>query len=143
MKFSKLVLALPLLVSQSVFALTADKPDACPSIKALSAVGVSNAEFVEDGNLWVTYRPSNSFETADKWTLVVLPIEAKNASEAVSKANKSLPNLALFEGPSEEDGMWGCIYTNNDYSLMAIAVTPPLFGNWKALAHKFNVKITH
>ncbi|MGQ3888451.1 DUF4949 domain-containing protein [Legionella sp. CNM-1927-20] len=143
MKISKLVFALPLVISQSVFAVTSDKPDACPTVKALSSIGVSNAEFVEDGDAWVTYRPSNSFETADKWTLVVLPIEAKNASEAVSKANKSLPSLTLLEGPREEDGMWGCLYTNNDYSLMAIAVTPPLFGNWKGLAHKFNLKSTH
>jgi hypothetical protein len=143
MKFQKLVFALPFLISQSVFALTSDKPNACPTIKALSSVGVSNAEFVEDGNMWVTYRPSNGFETAEKWTLVVLPIEAKNASQAISKANTSLPTLALLEGPKEEDGMWGCLYTNKDYSLMAIAVTPPVFGNWKGLAHKFNLKTTH
>ncbi|WP_131782689.1 DUF4949 domain-containing protein [Legionella gresilensis] len=143
MKFSKLVFALPLLVSQSVFALTSDKPNTCPSLQALASVGVSDAESVDDGNIWLAYRPSNSFETTNKWTLAVAPIEAKSASEAIKKANKSIPSLALLEGPVEEDGMWGCLYANSDNSFMAIAVTPPLFGNWKALAHKFNVKITH
>ncbi|STX52656.1 hemin binding protein Hbp [Legionella busanensis] len=143
MKFSKLVLALPLLVSQSIFALTSDKPDTCPSPKALALVGVSNAETIDDGHLWLTYRPSNSFETTNKWTLVIAPIEAKSASEAISKVNKSISNLALLEGPEEEDGMWGCIYSNSDNSLMAITITPPVFIGWKNLTHKFNVKISH
>ncbi|WP_419419489.1 DUF4949 domain-containing protein [Legionella sp. D16C41] len=142
MKFQKLVFALPLLVSHSVFALTSDKPAACPSVKAFAAVGVSDAVAVE-GNNWAAYQPSNSFETANKWTLVVTPIEAKNARDAINQANKALPSLTLMAGPEEDKGMWGCIYTNKDYSLMAVAVTPPVFGSLKGLIHKFNLKTTH
>ncbi|MGQ3887951.1 DUF4949 domain-containing protein [Legionella sp. CNM-1927-20] len=144
MRFQKLVLTLPLLISQSVFALTADKPDACPTIKALSAVGVNSAEeFTKSG--WITYRSSNSFETVNNWTLVVFFIEADNASEALVKANKALPRLSLMVGPSETgDNEWTCVYTNNDQSLMALAVTPPVdFGNWKTLVHKFNLKTNY
>ncbi|STX52657.1 hemin binding protein Hbp [Legionella busanensis] len=144
MKFLSLVLAFPLLISQSAFALTIDKPNACPTIEALSAIGVSNAEeYIKSA--WITYRPSSSFGTANDWSFVVFIIEANSAAEAIAKTNSSLPSLSLVEGPVETKYKeWTCIYANNDQSLMAFAVTPPVdFGNWKSFIHKFNLKTTH
>ncbi|WP_419419488.1 DUF4949 domain-containing protein [Legionella sp. D16C41] len=145
MKFQKLVFALPLLVSHSIFALTSDKPTTCPSVEALAAIGVSDAISVteNDAGSWVAYQPSNSFETTNKWTLIVTSIEATNARDAINQANKALPSLNLIAGPEEVKGGWGCVYASNDYSLIADAITPPLLGDLKSFIHKFNLKTVH
>ncbi|STX29979.1 hemin binding protein Hbp [Legionella beliardensis] len=143
MKFQKLAFALPFLISQSVFAVSPDQPDACPQPEAFAAVGVNEVEFDELSSMWAAYRTSSSFETAHQWTLIVAPIDAENASDALNQANKALPGLTLNYGPEGEDGMWACLYSNANESLMAIAVTPPVLGDVKRLINKFNLKAIH
>ncbi|WP_419421470.1 hypothetical protein ACNVED_16205 (plasmid) [Legionella sp. D16C41] len=51
-------------LSQLIFALPFDKPNSCPSVSGLQAVGVS--EIVKDRGQWYGAVKSNNYDTNDK-----------------------------------------------------------------------------
>ena len=87
-----------LLISMSQFSSAAfAKPDSCPSISALKAVGVT--QIVHDEGLWYGAVQSAKYDTNDNWTFTIGQFEAKNEHEAKAQALNALSSLTLEQGP--------------------------------------------
>jgi hypothetical protein len=132
MKFKPLSLMLALFLTQSAFAATQiNQPEACPGINMLQSVGVNMAALNSEGG-WTSVHLKNNYNTPETWSFIVVGIDAKNETEALTKANTSLTWLDYLGGPGEGgifgDGKWSCIYKADGKQLgyFAVAVTPAL-----------------
>lgn len=125
-------------------------PVACPTVAALSAVGVNQAVPVE--NMWVMYQWKDKFGTADDWSLYVMAMgyDQANPAEIIPEINAKLINVKFTEGPVEQHKgnhtKWACTYELDEKDnadvpryLLAVTLTPPgvLSGNMaQSFMHK-------
>jgi hypothetical protein len=125
MKLMKIKLAvLTILLSISCFAIS--KPNACPKISALKAVGVKHAETSLMG--WQVYSDPNNFNTNELWAFVMLGDDkSQSEEEAIAKANANIGSLVLYSGPDKSSRNWECTYAleSTNEHIFGIAATEP------------------
>lgn len=100
------------------------KPDKCPGVAAIQAVGV-NSEYLEDNGhgMWMAGAINQPYDTNMTWNFIVANIAAATKHDAYLKAVDSLSSLALLGGPTESPfGGWSCVYsTNAGYEVRAFS----------------------
>lgn len=83
---------------QSVNATTMPKPEQCPSVASLKAVGIQLNEVFETYiGRWET-RTVNKFNTNNYWYFDIARIHANDQNEAHQKANDTLSTMILTSG---------------------------------------------
>jgi hypothetical protein len=125
MKFKLISASLAVLFSSAVIAGNLPpKPNHCPSVSALKAVGVNAARTMD--NDWVAFQSGNRYNTNAEWWFGV-GAGATNAKDAVTQGNAAIGSLQQqgemesFDDETSGAG-WACIYLSN--SAFAVAVTP-------------------
>jgi len=104
---------LSLAISSPTFAIV-PQPEKCPSVDLLQQSNIEHASYMEEHHAWIAIAPPQNYDTKDKWVLMVMPILAKDESEAVVNGQKSLNFIKFLKGPESTIGpMWDCTYTNN------------------------------
>jgi hypothetical protein len=116
------------------------QPSICPTVAALSSLGVSRTTLAIN-SLWFAGRRNQKYGTANNWTFIVGDIPAVDVNDAFLKATSSLPSLFLQAGPffDSEFDRWLCIY-GNAKGYPSIAFNPPLVGMDASIAqymHKY------
>lgn len=125
MKYRLFSLSLSLLLLQPALAASSDKPEKCPSVAAIAAIGVDDASLSMAG--WVAF-PSNSnyYDTREAWSFGII-VPASNKNEALQLARANLGSLSVMSDPVQTvttNKGWSCYYKNQqDY--YAVAFTPP------------------
>ena len=136
-KYSWLSLLVTFALSQSAFAQTIDKPEACPSIDAIKAVGVNDAGDSMLG--WLAHN-INHYNTKDKWLFGTL-VSATNKEDAIKEGNENIKQFSGVEGPQKipdnTDNTWACIYTSSDPNIFGLTITPVPPNNWIAQFSRF------
>lgn len=126
MKFKVLSLSIAMLFAQLSVAAPHKQVEACPSIAAVKAAGVS--QVVRDSTWgWFGFNTSQ-YDTNEKWTFtILLGGQSQDEEAARDKANVKLSLLDQVEGPkhSTDHGAdhWICAYAGSNQSF-AVAVTP-------------------
>jgi hypothetical protein len=101
------------------------KPESCPSVAALQAVGVSY--MVKESDFWYGAVDSNHYGTSDNWTFGVGDFWVSDESEAKQQAITAMGLLRFQKGPIPLEGSvaWMCSY-NDQAGHWAVAITPTL-----------------
>lgn len=126
MKLKIAAIAAAVLLSQSALAL----PQACPTIAAVIETGISVVAKDQDGNTgWWGGIANATLGTTDNWTFAAGPVQSQSQDQADVKA-KITEKLSILGDPigpieNQDDGAV-CLYTNQDHSFVAIAITPPI-----------------
>jgi len=121
MKRLVLFVSLVFTLTAPLYALGITQPSDCPTIAALQAVGVNDAE-----NLMGWFASSqNNFDTPDQWVFAILVGQAKDKNDAIKRGNKRIGLLSIVEGPrAEGNDTWSCLYSNKSRNIIAFAITP-------------------
>lgn len=122
MKLPVISAVLLLMFSQNGLA-SYPKPDSCPSVVALQAVGVSY--MVKDSDYWYGAVDSNHYGTADNWNFGIGVFRTPDEKEAKQQAIAALGLLKSPRGPIEISDGWLCSYTD-DAGHNAVVVTPTM-----------------
>lgn len=137
MKLKISVIFAALLLSQPVFSARYAEPPICPSVPAISAIGVDQA--VPIGDMWILYKWKNDFGTDRFWSLDVIALgyETMEPTAIIAEVNAKLFNFTLSAGPTKEHkgdtDRWVCAYSSADdindpahpKTILAGTVTPP------------------
>jgi len=128
MKFLAGITALFLMLAQSTYAGTQAKPDKCPSVSALAAVGVSMTQQAPGyPTSWDGFELKNRFDTNDEWTFVIGEFKTEDQDEALLKANAAITRLAFSYGPELDNNRdWYCMYYGKGGKIFGLTVTPPI-----------------
>lgn len=126
MKLKLAAATLALGLSQAVFA--QGMPQACPDVDHLKQVGVSIPyQDPEHQGTWVGVTPNDNLGTNDAWTFVAGPVHAQSQQKVVDMVNAQIPTLKYAMGPFEMDqGLYGCLYANEDRSFVGVTINPPV-----------------
>ena len=126
MKAKIISAALLLSLSQISFSDPA-KPNNCPTVTALQAVGINFMH--QDGDIWYGSVASVNYDTNETWSFVIGEFKATQENDALVKANKALSSLTLTQGPlpfnMNGKDSWVCLYKDQSGHL-ASAVTPTM-----------------
>jgi hypothetical protein len=129
MRFKFLIAALTFLITQTALAAAPVIPTTCPTVDAFKHTGVSYALSDEDGT-WDGIEWKNNFGTENEWTFGVVGINADSASEALTKANATIPGLVFKQGPVKmgtgQEPIWLCMYSSSVKEFGGVAVTPAM-----------------
>lgn len=127
MKRKLLFISLSLILIQPALAVSS-RPERCPSVAAIAAVGVDTAG--QGTQVWMAFpsSPSN-YDTKQAWSFGIF-VTAANKTEALEKARASIGQLSLADGPYHDDDnsddLWTCAYGSNQPHVIAYAFTPPI-----------------
>ncbi|HAT3977615.1 TPA: DUF4949 domain-containing protein [Legionella pneumophila] len=112
-------------LSQFSFAAPHEKPNSCPSVSGLQAVGIS--EVVQEDGLWYGTVKSNNYDTNDKWTFAIGAFKATDENDAKQQALRALNSLTFETGPVafnvEGQDRWVCLYKDS-FGHSAGTITP-------------------
>ena len=126
MKFETLLITLPFIIAQTAFALN-DKPEACPGITAIQAVGVNHAIYhPREG--WEVKGPENKYGTKEEWGFSIAFGDTLRDKDALATAKEFMAVLLpTGEVPLLLDGKWVCYYVATvDWERgIGWALTPP------------------
>jgi len=92
---------------------------ACPSIGAIKAEGLSQAEEIYP-SLYFTYNIS-SYGTENTWGFVIAPVEGNSVESALETGNEILASITSEGVPAEADGYQYCQYDTGDDNIAAVA----------------------
>ena len=135
MKLKLLSSIVILTLTQAAFAGQEDKPQSCPTISAVTNIGITKLIHTEGDTNWTGYIGKNTFGTNEEWTFMIQGIQASDASDALAKINSGVATLYSWGEPQYDRGEWGCVYTNakpdddnppDTNPIMGVALTPPL-----------------
>lgn len=98
-----------------------DKPDACPSMTAVQAEGMTMSAEILEG-MYLTYNLSH-YDTPSNWVFIMGPVNAESDETALAESNQILATLSGTPSP-EEDGEngWLCEYDTGSQDLSAFAI---------------------
>jgi len=124
--------AVLLLSSQTIFASheIPPKPEKCPSVRALNAVGVNSGALDTQLIGWLAGNNKSNYDTKDEWSFIIRAGGDKiiNETDAMAKGNALIATLSPDEdGPQlinlmGDNYIWGCYYWGE--RTFAAAVTP-------------------
>ncbi|STY28339.1 hemin binding protein Hbp [Legionella wadsworthii] len=127
MKLQVMNAVLLLSLSQFSFGALPPKPNACPSVSALKAIGVS--DMIKEDGQWYGAVQSNNYNTTDKWTFVIGAFRATDESDAKQQALRAINSLSFLSGPEafNMDGQdsWICGYKDRS-GHTAATITPTM-----------------
>lgn len=112
MKNKLLILAvsasLLLLSITSQSAILKSKPEKCPSVSSIIAMGIDVEPYGDE--IWYA-RKTNRYDTNEEWSFL-FPVIAKDSEDALTHARALLSTLSFDEGPSgRDDGSTAfCVY---------------------------------
>lgn len=92
---------------------------ACPSISAIKAEGLSQAEEIYP-SIYFTYNISN-YSTDNTWGFVIAPVEGDSVEAALETGNEILAGITSEGVPGEADGYQFCQYETGDANIAAVA----------------------
>lgn len=123
-------------LSQFSFAAVPEKPNSCPSVSGLQAVGVS--EVIKENGFWYGAVRSNSYDTNDQWTFVIGAFRATNENNAKQQALRAVDSLIFDKGPMainiEGQDSWVCLYKDSS-GHSAATITPAMSYLHSWIAH--------
>lgn len=140
MKFKTLLITLPFIIAQSAFALsTSEKPEACPSVRAIQAESVNHVVIESSSGSWIALSSDNQYGTKQVWKFGIMLFDDYVDKQDYLKASKEAMNALQPYGmdPVEfNDGShWYCAYVAK--GVMAQALTPPDEPTLKQLLSRF------
>lgn len=133
------LLSFTILLSQFALAKPQSKPEQCPNINVVQAVGLTRAEGLVDApNLYAIFELSH-FGLKALWEFVVIPVEAYDEIDAIKKGNDLLKNVSSSPSPegSSERG-WFCLYAGSENTPMVYADTGGSEMSHNTFINKFN-----
>jgi len=92
-----LALSLLLVAMQPALAINNKKPNACPTVNALTSVGVNFAKQREPG-IWDAYQLKHTYSTDSEWTFEMTAFISDSANAALAKANAAISKLDYYMG---------------------------------------------
>lgn len=109
MKIKCMYIALPFLIFQSAFALN-DKPEVCPSLTAIQAVGVNNVIY-HPAEGWEVKGPMNRYGTKEEWRFSIAFGKTLMDKDALATAKEFLSALLpMSDAPLPLNDKWICYY---------------------------------
>ncbi|KTD56580.1 hypothetical protein Lsan_2740 [Legionella santicrucis] len=136
MKLKVINTILFLSLSQFSFATPPEKPNSCPSVSGLQAVGIS--EVIKENGLWYGAVRSNSYDTNDQWTFAIGAFRATNENDAKQQALHAVDSLIFERGPIgidiEGQDSWVCLYKDRS-GHSAATITPAMAYLHSWIAH--------
>ncbi|KTD17908.1 DUF4949 domain-containing protein [Legionella jordanis] len=94
-------------------------PPVCPSVSAIKAQGVSQAQQLID-HLYIDYE-IHQYNTELNWVFAVGPFEGQSAEDALEVGNKALRYLSGNPISEPDEDFWVCLYElDNEHFAVAL-----------------------
>jgi hypothetical protein len=113
-------------LSMKVNASFPEKPNRCPSMGFVRAIGFDVAEN-KGGSNWIAKKFDSAYDTNAGWEFS-LSVKASSQAEAIKNAKSTLQLISVLEGPTmtADRAHWTCNakVQTSDYVYIAKAITP-------------------